>query len=123
VNVFYFTTMNYQFTNIEKYKQFVCEKLHKYKKRQRKIWNCYYDLLKRFNESIVYRSSHPTFEKQWYYYCLWELKHQPSIKTKYNIFKEKVEKKIHLYINILLKIKYLSNLDLDSMLYIVDYIH
>ena len=115
--------MNYQVTNIEKYKQLVYEKLHKYKNRQRKIWNCYYELLKRLNESNVYRNNHQTFEKQWYYYCLWELKYQPSIKTKYNIFKEKVEKKIQLYINILLKIKYLSNLDLDCMLCIVDYIH
>ena len=115
--------MDYKITTIKKYKEIVYEKLHKYKKRQRKIWNCYYELLIRLNESNVYRNNHPTFEKQWYYYCLWELKHLPSIKTKYNTFKEKVEKKIHLYINILLKIKYLSNLDLDSMLCVIDYIH
>ena len=117
-----YQTMNYQITNIEKYKQIVYGKLHRYKKRQRKIWNCHYNLLKRLNESNVYRNSNAIFE-QWYYYCLWELKYQPSIKTKYNTFKEKVEKKIHLYINILLKLKYLCNLDLDSMLCVIEYIH
>ena len=115
--------MDYQITTIEKYKQIVSEKLHRYKKRQHKIWNCYYDLLTRLNESNVYRNNNTTFEKQWYYYCLWELKHQPSIKTKYNTFKEKVERKIHTYINVLLKTKYLSRLDFDMMLYIVEYIH
>lgn len=115
--------MNYQITNIEKYKQIVCGKLHRYKKRQRKVWNCHYKLLTRLNESNVYRNSNAIFEKQWYYYCLWELKYQPSIKVKYNTFKEKVEKKIHLYINILLKLKYLSNLDLDSILCVIEYIH
>lgn len=114
--------MDYKITTIKKYKEIVCEKLQRYKKRQRKIWNCYYDLLIRLNESNIYLNTNETFEKQWYYYCLWELKYQPSMKEKKELFKEKVEKKIHLYINILLKLKYLSRLNFDMMLYIVEYI-
>ena len=115
--------MNYQICNIKKYKLIVDEKLSRYKERQRKIWKAHYDMLIYNNERYLYRSTDKSFEQQWYKNCMWELKYQPSIKKKHCLFKEKIEKKIHIYLNIMLKSKYLSRLHYDLLLHIIGFIY
>lgn len=112
--------MDYQITTIKKYKQIVDKRLCRYKKRQTQIWKTHLKVLTENISHYIYNvDGHRTIEQKWYSNCLWELKHQPSIKKKKEMFKANIEKKIHAYINILLKI---SCLNFDMMLNIVEYI-
>jgi hypothetical protein len=118
-----YKNMEYQLTYIKRYNDIVEKKTQNYKNLQRKIWGYHFDILNNRNENILrIRSDIPLF-KQWYNHCMWELKFCPSIRSKVSAFKKKIEKKIDLCIDILLKTKYLSNLNMDVLLTIVQYIY
>ncbi len=113
--------MNYQVTHIKKYRIIINEKISRYKKQQQLIWNYYFKRLT--NIQSTYINERDNQPRNWYNYCLWELKYLPTINSKCEIFEKKIEDQLNIYINIILQNKYFKNLNRDIILYIVQYIY
>ena len=115
--------MEYQATYIGKYRDIINKKLRDYKQRRQRAWRCHFKRLTEPNDIWCYNQRNQSIERQWFDYCLWELKYSPSLNAKYAVFKIKIEKKINMYINILSKFRGYNILDRDAVLYIVQYLY
>lgn len=107
--------------NIRKYFALIDSKIKKYKKRQIRIWSLH--LIYFINTNHIYLSNNniESFQKEWFKYCMWELKYQPSIKEKLDIYSKNIQKRIQKYKIIISKLskKYINN---DCIIHIVQYI-
>ncbi len=114
--------MEYHITHIYKYNEIVQKRFRQYKNTQNRIWNYYHTRLFHL-ENNPHRNKYISIEKQWYNNCLWELKYQPTIKSKYQLYKHKIERKINLYMSLILKISGGDKLCYDLILHIIQYIY
>lgn len=106
-------------SNITKYFDFINHKIMKFKNRQKKIWNLHLKCFHNTHPNIHSKSC--KFQRSWYIYCMWELKFQPTVKDKLNIYCNKIKRRIQTYEIILSKICKVP-ISEDCIIYIVQHI-
>lgn len=110
---------------IKVYKDFINDKMKKYKKHQRKIWDLQYEAIfstRYIINDIFGISTYKTNKQIWFDICLWEFKYIPSYKMKMKKYEDKLLKKIQLYYFVLNNINHGCKLNEDIMLSIIQYI-